>query len=88
MENRENRDARGIRRWFNARGMAMCCGGWCSLRDLKIDCVLYTEGCVRCSDREFALFLMGLGCESKRVSGGMVYRLVCGSGSECKEGVR
>lgn len=65
-----------IKCWFSEHGEHLCVGGWCLLRDLYIDYIVYTQGSVRCSDREFGKMLVELGCESKRVSDGIVYRLV------------
>lgn len=65
-----------IERWFTAVGRDLCSAGWRSLRDLYVECVLYSNGLVRCSDREFGSVLREFGCEPKRVAEGLVYRVV------------
>lgn len=69
-------DRQNIEEWFDAEGRAMLSASWCMMRDLYVECVLFTRGEVRCSDREFGQVLCELGCEYKRVAGGMAYRLI------------
>lgn len=65
-----------IKKWFDKEGYDMMSASWCMLRDLYVECVLFTQGRIRCSDREFGAMLIELGCECKRVADGMAYRLI------------
>lgn len=67
-------DREYIKKWFRAKGSLMCAETWRMLQDLYIECVLYTKGGMRCSNREFGQVLSELGCEYKRVADGMAYR--------------
>lgn len=69
-------EKQNIKDWFDSEGRAMLSASWCMLRDLYVECVLFTHGDVRCSDREFGQALCELGCEYKRVADGMAYRLI------------
>lgn len=71
----DEKERKKIEEWFSVCGRQMCEGVWQTQRELYVDCVLYGGGVVRCSDRKFGDMLMELGCEMKRVSSGLVYRV-------------